>query len=89
MHAYVQAAFPRVHAQLRREVVGSHSLLYTWQGSDSSLAPILLSGHLDVVPVETGTHTELLASGGHYAMLYHTQAAWYRANDHRPPTTDR
>ena len=55
LHAYLQAAFPRVHAQLRREVVGTHSLLYTWEGSDSSLKPILLIGHLDVVPIETGT----------------------------------
>ena len=44
-----------MHAQLRRETVGTHSLLYTWQGSDSSLNPILLIGHLDVVPVEPGT----------------------------------
>jgi carboxypeptidase PM20D1 len=54
-HAYLQAAFPRVHRQLRREIVGAHSLLYTWQGSDPSLNPILLIGHMDVVPVETGT----------------------------------
>lgn len=55
LHHYLQRAFPRVHAQLRRETVGTHSLLYTWQGSDASLDPILLIGHLDVVPVETGT----------------------------------
>ena len=55
LHQYLQTAFPRVHAQLRRETVGTHSLLYTWQGSDSTLNPILLIGHLDVVPVETGT----------------------------------
>jgi carboxypeptidase PM20D1 len=55
LHQYLQIAFPRVHAQLRREAVGTHSLLYTWQGSDSSLNPITLIGHLDVVPVETGT----------------------------------
>jgi carboxypeptidase PM20D1 len=55
LHRYLQAAFPRVHARLRRETVATHSLLYTWQGSDSSLKPILLIGHLDVVPVETGT----------------------------------
>lgn len=55
LHAYLHAAFPLVHAQLRRETVGVHSLLYTWQGSDSSLNPILLVGHMDVVPVETGT----------------------------------
>jgi carboxypeptidase PM20D1 len=55
LHAYLQAQFPRVHAQLRRETVAIHSLLYTWPGSDPSLKPILLMGHLDVVPVEPGT----------------------------------
>ena len=55
LHAYLQEAFPRAHAYLRREVVGGHSLLYTWQGSDTSLDPILFAGHLDVVPVEPGT----------------------------------
>lgn len=55
MHAYLQAQFPRAHAQLRRETVATHSLLYTWQGSDPSLKPVLLMGHLDVVPVEAGT----------------------------------
>lgn len=55
MHAYLQAQFPRAHAQLRRETVAAHSLLYTWQGSDPTLKPILLMGHLDVVPVEPGT----------------------------------
>ena len=54
LHSYLQSAFPRVHAELRREEVGTHSLLYTWQGSNLSLKPILLAGHLDVVPVEQG-----------------------------------
>jgi carboxypeptidase PM20D1 len=54
MHAYLQGAFPRVHRRLQREVIGDHSLLYTWQGSDPALPPILLAGHLDVVPVEEG-----------------------------------
>src|SRR5512134_163194 len=35
LHAYLRAAFPRVHMHLRRETVGTHSLLYTWPGSDS------------------------------------------------------
>ena len=55
LHDYLRASFPRVHAALRRETVASHSLLYTWEGSDPSLRPILLAGHLDVVPVEPGT----------------------------------
>ncbi|HET9361508.1 MAG TPA: M20 family peptidase [Vicinamibacterales bacterium] len=55
IHAYLRAAFPRVHRQLRRESVATHSLLYSWPGSDSSLKPLLLAGHLDVVPVEPGS----------------------------------
>jgi carboxypeptidase PM20D1 len=55
LHAYLQASFPRVHSHLQRETVNEHSLLYRWQGSNSSLKPILLIGHLDVVPVEPGT----------------------------------
>jgi carboxypeptidase PM20D1 len=54
-HAYLQTAFPLVHSQLRSEIVGSHSLLYTWEGADSSVTPILFIGHMDVVPIEPGT----------------------------------
>jgi carboxypeptidase PM20D1 len=57
-HAYLQTAFPRVHAQLQRETVATHSLLYTWPGSDPSLKPMLLMGHLDVVPVEPDTEKQ-------------------------------
>jgi carboxypeptidase PM20D1 len=44
-----------VHVLLEREVVGGHSLLYRWPGRDSTLKPILLLAHQDVVPVEPGT----------------------------------
>jgi carboxypeptidase PM20D1 len=54
-HALLQQRFPRVHARLRRETVGRYSLLYTWPGTDPSLPPVLLMGHMDVVPVEPGT----------------------------------
>ena len=54
-HAYLEKAFPLVHSRLRREIVGSHSLLYTWTGADPSADPILLIGHMDVVPIEPGT----------------------------------
>ena len=55
LHAFLQAAYPRVHAGLRRELVADYSLLYTLPGSDPSLPPILLLAHQDVVPVEAGT----------------------------------
>src|SRR5688572_29692892 len=41
LHAYLASAFPRVHAQLQRETVATHSLLYTWQGTNPSLKPIM------------------------------------------------
>jgi carboxypeptidase PM20D1 len=55
LHEYLRAAFPTAHAELERETVNEHSLLYTWRGGDPELKPILLLGHLDVVPVEPGT----------------------------------
>ncbi len=50
-HALLASSYPRAHAALEREVVADYSLLYSWRGSDPALAPILLTAHLDVVPV--------------------------------------
>ncbi|HEV8149906.1 MAG TPA: M20 family peptidase [Gemmatimonadales bacterium] len=51
LHQYLESEFPLVHATLTRELVGGLSLLYTWRGADSTLAPVVLMGHMDVVPV--------------------------------------
>ena len=51
LHQYLEETFPRVRASLTRELVGGLSLLYTWTGSDTTLPPVVLMGHLDVVPV--------------------------------------
>ena len=59
LHADLAAAFPKVTAALTREVIGDHSLLYTWKGADAARAPIILCAHMDVVPVEPGTETAL------------------------------
>ncbi len=55
LHAYIQAQYPLLHQTLKREPVGAHSVLYTWEGTDASLRPAMLLGHLDVVPVEPDT----------------------------------
>lgn len=57
MHTWIEDAYPNVTRRLTREVVSKFSLLFTWQGSDTTLAPVLLMGHLDVVPVESGTES--------------------------------
>ncbi len=58
LHGYLEEVFPLVHQQLRREVVSELSLLYTWQGTSADLDPIVLMGHLDVVPVIPGTESD-------------------------------
>ena len=47
---FLEAEFPAVHRQLEREVIGGHTLLFRWKGRVSSVEPILLMSHLDVVP---------------------------------------
>ena len=31
-HAFLTTSFPRIHAQLTREIIADYSLLYTWKG---------------------------------------------------------
>lgn len=57
LHALLAKSFPLLHAGLKRELVGTWSLLYTWHGSDPSLPPILLTAHQDTVPIEPGTES--------------------------------
>jgi len=51
-HAFLADSFPAIRKNLAQEVVGGYSLLYTWKGKDERLNPILLMGHMDVVPVD-------------------------------------
>ena len=55
LHAHLTQRYPKVHATLKREVVGGFSLLYTWEGSDPKLPAIALMAHQDVVPIAPGT----------------------------------
>ena len=50
-HDFLERAFPQVHAKLKREKVAGLSLIYTWSGTDTTAAPVVIMGHMDVVPV--------------------------------------
>ena len=52
LHRLFNTLYPRVHAQLKMETVNDLSLLYTWQGKNPDMKPIMLISHLDVVPAE-------------------------------------
>lgn len=53
LHALLAESYPRVHASLTRDVVADLSLLYTWNGADATLSPLVLCAHLDVVPAQS------------------------------------
>lgn len=57
---FVAEAYPRINETLKRERIGErgYTLLYRWQGRDTTQSPIMLMGHYDVVPVEEGTRQE-------------------------------
>lgn len=54
LEAHLRASFPLLFATARTERVG-HSLMVTLEGTDPGLSPVLLLGHMDVVPVVPGT----------------------------------
>ena len=58
MHAYLQENFPKVHAAMKREELPDGALIYTWQGKDAGAAPVILMGHMDVVPAAAETLNE-------------------------------
>ena len=58
LRAHLAASFPLSHAAMTREIVGQDAILFTWAGSDGSLPPVILMGHMDVVPVEPGTESK-------------------------------
>ena len=58
LRAFLQQAFPRAHQALQREVIGGHSLLYTWRGTDPAAKGIMFVAHQDVVPIAEGTEKD-------------------------------
>ncbi|SCU96808.1 LAMI_0F07822g1_1 [Lachancea mirantina] len=54
-HQYLNSTFPTLHDVVRLEKIDRVGLLYTWEGSNPDLKPLLLMAHQDVVPVEPET----------------------------------
>lgn len=44
--------YPRVHKELKREVLGDFGLIYLWKGKNPQKKPLLFLAHYDVVPAE-------------------------------------
>lgn len=57
-HEYLRESFPLVHDRAEITLINNYSLLFHIAGADPSLKPIMLMGHMDVVPVDDVTLTE-------------------------------
>lgn len=60
---FLAQRFERVFSELNVERVNGDALLMTWRGSDPTLSPIVLTGHFDVVPVDSTPWTFPAFSG--------------------------
>lgn len=50
-NAYLSDTYPLTDSLMEHKVFNEYSHLFLWEGSDPTLQPIILMGHLDVVPV--------------------------------------
>lgn len=57
-HGYLETAFPRLHKSLTKEIINDYGLLYTWEGTEKDLKPVLLLAHQDVVPANSETEDD-------------------------------
>ena len=58
LRQFIDSTYPLVRANLPREVVSALSLVYRWAGTDTTLPPVVLMGHMDVVPVSDANLAE-------------------------------
>lgn len=54
---FLETTYPNMHQKLTREIVLGYSLLYKWEGKNTSLKSVVLMAHQDVVPIEEATQS--------------------------------
>jgi len=52
-NTYIEKSYPLIHQRLSKKVINNFSYVFEWKGQNAGLAPIILMGHYDVVPVES------------------------------------
>ena len=50
-NVFLKESYPLVDSLLEHQVFNKYSHLFKWTGSDNSLKPAILMGHIDVVPI--------------------------------------
>jgi carboxypeptidase PM20D1 len=60
LHEIIAQSFPLVDSILEKTIINKFSLLYEWKGKNTSLKPVVLMAHMDVVPIEKENEHEWL-----------------------------
>lgn len=55
MQALLAKTYPLTHKNLKKELVDGHTMIFTWEGKDASLNPVVFMAHQDVVPADEYT----------------------------------
>jgi carboxypeptidase PM20D1 len=51
-NSFIARAYPLIHQHLSKTFINQFSIVFEWKGLNDSMAPFILMGHYDVVPVE-------------------------------------
>ncbi|KAF5359810.1 hypothetical protein D9756_003636 [Leucocoprinus leucothites] len=52
-HAFLEASFPNLYSKANVTAINTYSLVFTLNGSNPDLMPMMITGHQDVVPATT------------------------------------
>ncbi|KAI2620872.1 peptidase family M20/M25/M40 [Xylaria nigripes] len=66
LHETLESLYPNVHRRMARDTVNTFGLVYHINGTDSSLKPIMLTAHQDVVPVADASTWTYPPFSGHF-----------------------
>jgi carboxypeptidase PM20D1 len=61
LDTFLRTSFPLIDSLLEFKSINRFSRVYKWPGNNARLPPILLTGHLDVVPVDEGATKDWLS----------------------------
>jgi carboxypeptidase PM20D1 len=56
--SFLKKTYPLADSMLNKKLINNYSLLYKWEGKNPSLKPIVLMGHMDVVPAESSENAK-------------------------------
>src|SRR5882724_2503984 len=61
-NVFLEKSYPLVHQHLTKTLIKQYNFVFEWKGQNTSLAPIILMSHYDVVPVEKAALNKWMVS---------------------------